>query len=318
MTIEIETIEVVVRKREQQADGIIALEFVDPTGKPLPAFEAGAHIDLFLGEELVRQYSLCNDPADSSFYRVGILKDPDSRGGSIAAHENLHEGSSLTISAPRNLFPLESGDSHTLLIGGGIGITPMIAMAHELDTAGKSFELWYCGRTRSSAAFVEELACAGFADKVNFRFDDEERLDLDGLLKTTAADAHLYTCGPGGFMEWVMGTARNNQFTEDRIHKEFFQVEVDTSGDSFEVYAQNSDVTVTVGPEQTIVDALAEAGVKIKVSCEQGTCGTCLCDVIEGTPDHRDVFLTEEEKEDNDQILVCCSRAKSDRLVLDI
>ena len=316
-----ELLNVVVRKREQQAEGIVALELVDSTGQPLPAFEAGAHIDLHLGDGMIRQYSLCNDPADNSAYRVGILRDPNSRGGSVAVHEKLHEGTALQISAPRNLFPLAAGNDASILIGGGIGITPMIAMAYALSAAGKPFDLYYCGRSRSTCAFVEDLADSAFADHVHFHFDDEHdgvRIDLDAVFDAADSAAHMYTCGPNGFMEWVMETARRKGFAESNIHKEFFQVEVKTGGEAFEVYAEASDVTVTVQPDESIAQALIKAGLKIKVSCEQGTCGTCLCDVIEGIPDHRDVFLTEEEREDNDQILICCSRAKTPRLVLDL
>lgn len=316
-----ELLKVIVRRREQQAADVIALELADPEGKPLPLFAAGAHVDLHIGDGIVRQYSLCSDPADTSAYRLGILKDPASRGGSVAVHETMHEGTEVLISAPRNLFPLAEDAGHSILIGGGIGITPMIAMAYALQAAGRSFELWYCGRSRATCAFLDDLAASGFSDRVNTWFDDEhdgQRLDIDGLLRPADTQGHVYVCGPTGFMEWVIDTAAAAGFADDHIHREFFQVDVETGGDSFEVVAEASGVTVQVGENQTIVEALAEAGVKIKVSCEQGTCGTCLCDVLEGIPDHRDVFLTDEEKEDNDQILVCCSRAKSPRLVLDI
>tara|TARA_R110000868_G_scaffold111242_4_gene300551 strand:+ start:6142 stop:7194 length:1053 start_codon:yes stop_codon:yes gene_type:complete len=316
-----ELLTVVVRKREQHTPGVITLELVDPQGQPLPGFDAGAHIDLHLGDDLIRQYSLCNDPADVSAYRVGVLKDPASRGGSVAVHERLFEGTELQISAPRNLFPLAQTDGRSILIGGGIGITPMIAMAYALHAANKPFELWYCGRSRSSCAFIDDLTSSAFAEQVHCHFDDEHDgvgVNLEAVFAGSDNTTHMYTCGPAGFMEWVMATARSKGFADERIHKEFFQVEVETGGSSFEVYAAASDLSVTVGEHQSIAQALTEAGLKVKVSCEQGTCGTCLCDVLEGIPDHRDVFLTDEEKEDNDQMLLCCSRAKSPRLVLDI
>jgi ferredoxin-NADP reductase len=316
-----EVLTVVVRRRDMQADGVVVLELVDASGRPLPGFDAGAHIDLHLGDGMIRQYSLCSDPADVSAYRVGILKDPNSRGGSIAVHETLHTGTELKISAPRNLFPLAVDGGRSILIGGGIGITPMIAMAYSLQAAGKPFDLWYCGRSRSSCAFVEDLQASVFADHVHFHFDDENGgtgVNLDQVFDGVDASTHMYTCGPAGFMEWVMGTARNQGFSEDRIHKEFFQVEVETGGNAFEVVASASGKTVQVGPDQTIVEALATVGIRVKMSCEQGICGTCLCDVLEGEPEHRDQFLTDEEKEDNDQILLCCSRSRSPRLVLDI
>lgn len=316
-----ELIKVRVSKREQHTDSVVALNLVDPEGKALPAFEAGAHIDLHLGDDLIRQYSLCGDPAERHVYRLGVLKDPNSRGGSEAVHANLQEGTELTISRPRNLFPLAKEAKHSILIGGGIGITPMMAMAYELHTAGRSFELWYCGRSPETCGFLEELSTAPYQSQVNLHFDSEHEgrpLDLLNVLSGVQSDTHLYVCGPTGFMEWVIDTGQKQGMPDEHIHREFFTVEVEKGGASFEVYAEQSDITVQVGEEQSIADALKAAGVKVQVSCEQGTCGTCLCDVIEGLPDHRDVYLTEEEKEDNDQMTLCCSRALSSRLVLDI
>lgn len=312
-------LKVVVRKRENHTDGVMALELASLNGEALPAFEAGAHVDVHLGDDLIRQYSLCSDPADTSAYRLGILKDPNSRGGSVAAHLNLQEGSELTIGMPRNHFPLEKSAKRSILIGGGIGITPMIAMAYSLKAEGKAFELHYCSRSPETSGFLDELASCSFSNHVDLHFDSEDqRLDLEAVLKGADADTHLYVCGPNGFMDWVISTAKNLGMADSNVHKEFFNVEVETGGASFEVVAEQSGVTVQVGENESIADALKAAGVKVKVSCEQGTCGTCLCDVIEGTPEHRDVYLTEEEKEDNDQITLCCSRSLSPRLVLDI
>lgn len=312
---------VVVRKREIQGHDVVVLDLGRTDGAPLPLFEAGAHVDIHVAPGLVRQYSLCSDPADVSVYRLGVLKDPASRGGSVGVHEALLEGQEVQISAPRNLFPLAADAQRSLLLGGGIGITPMIAMAHALHQRGASFELHYCGRSRSRSAFLAQLAEAPFASQVHTHFDDEglgQRLDLPGVLGRANAGTHVYTCGPSGFMDWVIEGARQQGYAEDHIHKEYFQVEVDASGASFEVVAARSNKTVQVAEGQTILEALAEVGIKIDISCEQGVCGTCLCEVLEGEPDHRDVYLTDEEKAANDQILVCCSRAKSNKLVLDI
>ncbi|MBJ7536209.1 PDR/VanB family oxidoreductase [Marinomonas transparens] len=314
-------LKVVVQKREMHTDSIVVLELVDPQGKSLPAFEAGAHIDLHLGDELIRQYSLCGDPADTSVYRLGILKDPDSRGGSIAAHTKLLEGTELMISQPRNLFPLVPEAKRSILIGGGIGITPMISMAHELHHAGGDFDLWYCGRSAQTSGFLDELKNSAFVEQVYTHFTSEhngQRLDLAKVFQGANDSVHVYVCGPNGFMEWVIEAAKKQGFADTNIHREFFNVELETGGDSFEVYAEQSDVTVTVGENESIADALKAAGVKVQVACEQGTCGTCLCDVSEGIPDHRDVYLTDDEKEDNDQITLCCSRSLSPRLVIDI
>ncbi|MEG1038369.1 MAG: PDR/VanB family oxidoreductase [Pseudomonas sp.] len=312
---------VVVRKRELQGDGVVVLDLASTDGSPLPTFDAGAHVDIHLAPGLVRQYSLCSNPGDVSTYRLGILKDPASRGGSLAAHESLNEGRQVQISAPRNLFPLAENAQRTLLLGGGIGVTPMIAMAYTLHQRGEPFELHYCGRARQRSAFLEELGSAPFAAQVVTHFDDEadeQKLDLPAVLGRGQAGVHVYTCGPSGFMDWVINGAREQGYAEDHIHKEYFQVEVDASGASFEVVAARSGKTVEIAEGQSILDALAKVGIKIEKSCEQGVCGTCLCDVLEGEPDHRDVYLTDEEKAGNDQILVCCSRAKSKTLVLDI
>ena len=312
---------VVVRKRHEQGAGVVVLDLSDPAGLPLPAFEAGAHVDIHLGGGLVRQYSLCSNPADRQVYRLGVLKDPASRGGSVAVHEQLLEGREVQISAPRNLFPLAADARRSILIGGGIGITPMLAMAYTLQARDSEFELHYCGRSRNHSAFLEELERADFDNCVRTHFDDEapeQKLDLPAVLGQAEQGVHVYVCGPAGFMDWVISEAAKAGYADDHIHREYFQVEVDNSGAGFEVFAARSGKSVQVAEGQTIADALAGVGIKIEMSCEQGVCGTCLCDVLEGEPDHRDVYLTDDEKATNDQILVCCSRAKSKKLVLDI
>ncbi|KTT48635.1 Vanillate O-demethylase oxidoreductase [Pseudomonas oryzihabitans] len=314
-------LDVTVRKREVQGGEVVILELAARDGQALPAFTAGAHVDLHLAPDLVRQYSLCGDPGDASVYRLGILKDANSRGGSTQVHQRLLPGTDLRISVPRNLFPLATEASHSLLLGGGIGITPMIAMAYSLHAQGQSFELHYSGRSRERCAFVEELQAAPFAARVFTHFDDEDaerRLDLNAVLREAPADSHLYTCGPSGFMDWVIAGARAQGYAESRIHREYFQAEANTEGAGFEVVANRSGKTVQVQEGQSIVAALGAAGIKVEVSCEQGICGTCLCDVLEGEPDHRDVYLTDEEKQSNEQIVLCCSRARGKRLVLDI
>ena len=314
-------LDVIVQAREVQGGDVVVLELAAVDGRALPRFAAGAHVDLHLAPDLVRQYSLCGDPAQANVYRLGVLKDNQSRGGSVAVHEQLQPGTPMRISAPRNLFPLADDAQRSILLGGGIGITPMIAMAHALHAQGQPFELHYRGRSRSRCAFVDELLAAPFAASVFTHFSDEgpeQQLDLARVLGPGTPGVHLYTCGPTGFMDWVIEGARRQGFDEQHIHHEYFQAEVDTSGDSFEVVAARSGKTVQVQAGQTLTAALREVGVKVEVSCEQGVCGTCLCDVLEGEPDHRDNYLTDEEKQSNEQIVLCCSRARGKRLVLDI
>lgn len=315
-----DTLTLRVDRREIQTNEIAVIDLVAPDGIDLPPFEAGAHIDIHLEGGLIRQYSLSNAPSERHRYRLGVLLDPVSRGGSRAVHERLHEGTDVKVSKPRNLFPLSSAASHTLLAGGGIGITPMIAMAYELKAAGRSFELHYCSRGKESAAFIGELE-ATFGNELVLHFDDgapDQRLDIQSVLAAQPEDTHLYVCGPTGFMDWVIGAAKQAKWPSSQVHSEYFTAEVDTSGGAFEVEAAVSGVTVQVEEGMSIAKALKAAGVKVDVSCEEGVCGTCICDVLEGSPDHRDQFLSDEEKEDNDQIALCCSRAKSPRLVIDI
>ncbi|MGM0858338.1 MAG: PDR/VanB family oxidoreductase [Pseudomonadota bacterium] len=306
--------------RDAHTSEIAVIDLAAENGDDLPAFEAGAHIDIHLGEGLIRQYSLSNSPGERHRYRLGVLLDPASRGGSKLVHESLHEGTEVKVGVPRNLFPLNESAPHSLLVGGGIGITPMIAMAYALQAAGRSFELHYCCRSRANAAFIDELEST-FGDALVVHFDDGEPsqgLLIDEVLAVQPADTHLYVCGPTGFMDWVIGAAQEAEWPNARVHSEYFTAEVDTSGSAFEVEAVASGVTVQVEEGMSIAQALKAAGVKVNVSCEEGVCGTCICDVLEGTPDHRDHFLSDEEKEDNDQMAVCCSRAKSERLVIDI
>lgn len=320
-----ELIEVVVQSRTEQGAGIAVIALVSTDGSPLPSFTAGAHIDVHIDDDLIRQYSLCNDPlgndtGESDSYRIGVLNDPNSRGGSVKVHGEFNVGKVIQISAPRNLFPLNENASKTILAGGGIGITPMIAMAYQLKRENKAFELHYCCREKVAAAFQNELTTE-FTDSVFFHYDNEAKEQLfspKASLTPVNTDTHVYVCGPTGFMDWVINSAKEIGFSSAQIHFEYFSAEVDTAGETFEVYCQDSDITVTVSNGDTIAQALKQAGIKVSMSCEEGVCGTCITDVIEGEPDHRDHFLTDEEKADNDQIAVCCSRAKSKRLVLDL
>jgi vanillate O-demethylase ferredoxin subunit len=310
-----------VARRELHTAQIVVLDLQSPDSAPLPAFEAGAHVDLHLADGLVRQYSLCGDPADRSRYRLGVLLDPATRGGSQAVHEQLLPGATIGVGTPRNLFPLAGDAAHSVLVGGGIGVTPMIAMAHALHAAGKSFELHYCTRGPAQTAFLEELRAAPFATQVRLYHDEAgsgARFDPASGIPAPASRTHVYVCGPNGFMDWVIAGATAAGHAPANVHREYFTVEVDTSGDAFEVELAQSGRVLQIAEGQSIVAALQAIGVKIQVSCEEGVCGTCLTNVIAGVPDHRDVFLTDAEKADNDQMLLCCSRSCSPRLVLDL
>jgi vanillate O-demethylase ferredoxin subunit len=317
-----DTLDVLVSRRELQGQGVAVLTLTDAAGAALPAFTAGAHVDLHLPGGLVRPYSLCGDPSDRSTYRLGVLKDPASRGGSLAVHQALQIGSRLQISAPRNHFALCDGAPHSVLVGGGIGVTPMLAMAWQLHAAGQSFELHYCARSRAQAAFLAELAAAPWAARVWLHFDDDDNngLQPQPLLTAAPAGSHLYVCGPAGFMDWVLAEAANAGLAPAQLHREYFSAPstANAADTAFELVARRSGKTVQVAADQSLLDALKGLGIKVPVSCEQGVCGTCACTVLEGSPDHRDAYLSDEEREANDQILVCCSRSRSARLVLDV
>ncbi len=317
------TIDVRVAAKRNEATDICTYELVDAGGDALPPFAAGAHIDVHLPNGLVRQYSLCNDPGESHRYLIGVLRDPASRGGSQAMHEMVNEGDMLKIGAPKNHFPLAHEARRSLLLAGGIGVTPILCMAERLAGAGAEFDMHYCTRSRERTAFVERIEASRFAPRVHFHFDDgpdEQKLDIAALLATPEAGTHLYVCGPKGFMDAVLDTARAQGWPEKQVHYEFFSAEPLKSDDdeSFDVKLASSGRTVRVEAGQSVIEALAAAGVEVPTSCEQGVCGTCLTRVIEGTPDHRDSYLTDEEREANDQFLPCCSRAKSALLVLDL
>ena len=309
-----------VTKRIDDRGNIARIRLIPENGVVEP-YTAGAHLDIYLPDlEMWRQYSLCSDPAETGFYEIGVLRDPQSRGGSEAVHKLAVEGATFQIEGPRNHFPLTETAAKTVLLGGGIGITPMIAMAKRLHAIGQDFELHYCTRSQEVTAFYDDLTTAPFADKVIFHFDDQDadqKLDLARDLPKPAADTHLYVCGSQGFMDWVIATAEGAGHAVANVHREYFSADVDLTGNGFEVECAKSGITLTVGENDTIARVLASAGIKVEVKCEEGVCGTCVTDVISGEIDHRDEFLTEDEREDGDQMCVCCSRACG-KLVLDI
>jgi vanillate O-demethylase ferredoxin subunit len=305
-----------------EAIDICSFELVDPEGQPLPPFSAGSHVDVHLPGGLVRQYSLANDPRDTHRYQIAVLKDAGSRGGSIAMHA-LQVGATIRISDPKNHFALAHESRHSILLAGGIGITPILCMAERLAHAGASFDMHYCTRSADRTAFAERIRASTFADQAHLHHDDGppgQRLDARATIGLPREGVHLYVCGPIGFMDWVLTTARDLGWPDDRLHREYFAGVASTSADdgAFEVQVASTGAVVRVAPDQSVVAALADAGVSIAVSCEQGVCGTCLTRVIEGTPEHRDMYLTPDEQSKGDQFTPCCSRSKSARLVLDL
>ena len=311
----------IVRKADQALD-ICSFELVDPDGAALPRFSAGAHVDVHLPGGLVRQYSLCNNPVETHRYLITVLRDPASRGGSAAMHD-LVEGQLIRISDPKNHFELVADARRSLLLAGGIGVTPILCMAEWLASEGAEFEMHYCTRSRARTAYVEHIAAGSFASRVHLHHDDgapEQILDAAQLLAAPEPGTHLYVCGPTRFMDWVLSTARAAGWHEDQLHREYFAAApIDTTHDgSFEVQIASTGIVISVAADQTVVAALAARGIEVQTSCEQGVCGTCLTRVLGGIPDHRDMYLTPDEQAKGDQFTPCCSRAKTARLVIDL
>lgn len=319
---ELITLRVAARARE--AEDVVAFRLVNATGGDLPGFEAGAHLDVHTGPGRVRQYSLCNPGPSVDYYEIAVLKEPASRGGSDFMHDALVVGSEVLASHPRNHFELVDAVP-VLLFAGGIGITPLLAMAKQLSEQERSFELHYCVRSRARAAFRERLEAASYADSVHFHFDDEDpaqRLDITSVLARATPAHHVYVCGPGGFIQHVLDGALHAQWSEDRLHREFFSAPVAPPGkvtdSQFELELARSGRRLVVPAEKSVLAVLAEAGVDVAASCEMGVCGTCVTRVINGKPDHRDVYFTDVEHARNDYFTPCCSRSHSPRLVIDL
>lgn len=306
-----------------EARDVCAFDLVHPDGLDLPAFTAGAHIDVHLPGGLIRQYSLCNSPIERHRYRIAVLKAPTSRGGSEAMHAQVQIGDILQIGEPRNLFALSREASPPLLFAGGIGITPILAMAQHLTSSGEAFSLHYCARSPDRAAFLQTLAASEWSGTVATYFDDgaaEQKLDAAAILVKAAPQAHLYVCGPTGFMDHILQTARSLGWAETRLHREYFTAApVDhAADDAFSVKIASSGLILEIPANKTALETLIDNGFDIPMSCEQGICGTCLTGVLDGLPDHRDQFQTEEEQARNDQFTPCCSRARTPILVLDL
>jgi vanillate O-demethylase ferredoxin subunit len=311
-----------VTQKKIEAEGVCSFELRLEKGGELPPFSAGAHIDVHIRPGVTRQYSLCNPPHERDRYQIAVLLEPDSRGGSQGMHAQVQVGQALTISAPRNHFELVPAQ-HSLLFAGGIGITPLLAMAHTLHAQGKSFELHYCGRSRNRMAFLNELNQLPFAQSVHVHCDDgpiSQRLDTVTVLSGTGGEVRLYVCGPAGFMNHVLDIARKQGWPEDKLHREFFSAaHADTSNDgSFELKLAKTGESFIIPADKTVMQVLLSNGIDIPFSCESGVCGTCLTNILKGVPDHRDAYLTPQEQDAGDKFTPCCSRSKSSSMTLDL
>lgn len=304
-----------------EAEDINSYEFVAVAGL-LPAFEAGSHLDLHLPDGLVRSYSLLNDPRDRERYVVAVHNDLNSRGGSRQVHKTLRVGAILRASTPRNSFPLHEDAPYSVLIAGGIGITPLLCMVERLATLGRPWRLHYATSTRARCAFrphLEHLA-GDNPGRLHIVHDGEpggERLDLPALVAAAPADAHLYCCGPAPMLAAFGQAAASRSATH--VHVEHFAAHEEAATDGgYAVVLGRSRRRVPVAPGQTMLAALLDAGASVNYSCSEGVCGTCETRVLSGVPDHRDNFLTDDERAANATVMVCCSGSKTPELILDL
>ncbi|MEU6039973.1 PDR/VanB family oxidoreductase [Actinomadura sp. NPDC047616] len=309
-------LDVVLESRRPVADDVVLLTLRRPDGEPFPSWEPGAHVDLVLAPGLVRQYSLCGDPADRSVLRIAVLRERDGRGGSRHVHERLAEGDRLVVRGPRNHFPLVAADRY-LFIAGGIGITPIVPMLAAAQASGADWRLVYGGRTRATMAFRADLERA-YGDRVSVRPQDETGLlDLDALLGVPDDRTKVYCCGPEPLLAAV--EERCAAWPPGALHVERFTPKDDTGPrESFEVELARSGRTLTVPPGKSILQVVEEAGLQVLSSCREGTCGTCETEVLDGEPDHRDSVLTDEERRSGEIMMICVSRARGARLTLDL
>jgi ferredoxin-NADP reductase len=307
----------VVTGKRLAARGLVELELQRPDGGRLPDWTPGAHIDLILPNGITRQYSLCGDPHDWKRYRVGVLREPDSRGGSHYIHDSLDVGHEVSFGGPRNNFALVPSP-HVSFIAGGVGVTPILPMLRMAEQLEVNWQLLYLGRSRETMAFLDELA--EWSDRVEVHPADEVgRADISLWLAGAPEGSKLYVCGPTRLLDsverlttdWRRGWVRMERFTAR-------EQPAPARTTPFELELRESGLLVTVLPDETVANAIRAAGVRVLTSCGKGVCGTCETTVLSGVPDHRDSLLDERERDANDCMFPCVSRAHSDRLVLDI
>jgi vanillate O-demethylase ferredoxin subunit len=319
------TLDVMVKQIRYEGKGINSYELTNPSGKQLPPFDAGAHIDIHLKSGIIRQYSLCNSSAERDRYVIAVLKDESGRGGSRAVHEGLSTGDVVTISKPRNHFALTRDAKKAILIAGGIGVTPLKAMAHELEARGVDFEMHYCARSPEAAAFGPELDGMRRAGKLHYHFDDGDpsyQLDIKKLLAQPSPGTHVYYCGPGGFMaacanaasHWPKGTVHFEHFKAPEQPKRTPSTAEDSVGCEVTIASTGQVIQLKLG--QSLSDALNEAGVAVATSCCAGLCATCKVRYLDGEVEHNDFILSDGER--LEYLTTCVSRPTSKTLVLDL
>jgi vanillate O-demethylase ferredoxin subunit len=299
-------------------EGSNLFELRRPDGAVLPAFTAGAHVDLHLPNGLVRQYSIANAPHERDRYLLGIRREDRGRGGSRFLHDAVRVGALLKVGGPRNNFPLIEDAAASVFIAGGIGITPIRSMIHRAEAIGQPWRLYYAVRWRAEAIFAPELIALG--DRVVLHVDEEQGgrlLDLPGIVAASRAGAHFYCCGPTPML--AAFRAATAAVHAGHAHLESFSGDaVPATQGGFVLELARSGRRIPVPPGTRIIEALRDAGVTVQTACEQGICGTCETRVLQGTPEHRDQLLSDEEKAAGRTMMICCSGSLSEVLVLDL
>ncbi|NGO77805.1 oxidoreductase [Streptomyces sp. YC504] len=313
--------QLVVVDARREAEGVLALTLADPAGAPLPAWEPGAHVDVVLPSGLVRSYSLCGSPRDRGAYRIAVLLTPDSRGGSAELHRVGVVGQDVSVRGPRNHFPLVSAPAY-LFLAGGIGITPLLPMLRQLaaDPAAPRWSLLYGGRSLSSMAFRDELAALPGGEVTLWPQDTHGLPDPDRLLADLPASAAVYCCGPEGLLQAVQ-TSAERRLPSGALHTERFRAPAEegpVTGGAFEVELRRTGVSLRVPVDRTLLDVVREAVPGVPFSCEEGMCGTCETKVLDGTPDHRDMLLSDAERAAGSTMMICVGRSVTPRLALDL
>ncbi|KAF0965609.1 PDR/VanB family oxidoreductase [Rhodococcus sp. T7] len=321
-----ETNQLVVRQQRLESDGVLSLTLDRPDGASLPEWEPGAHIDLVLPSGTIRQYSLCGDPTDKTSYRIAVLKENEGRGGSREIHDTVRVGDLLAVRGPRNLFPLEQA-AHYVLIAGGIGVTPILAMARQLTRENASWSALYGGRSRASMAFADELHALG--DVTIYPTDEYGNLDLEAALSDVPPGTAVYCCGPEGLLQATKSTCER-LLGESAMHFERFgapavgadpaaaaEASEGQSPEEFEVELRRTGCTLKVPADRTLLDVVLEANPDILYSCEDGFCGSCETRVLDGIPEHHDSILSEADREKGETMMICVGRSRTPKLVLD-
>lgn len=307
-----------------EADGVVSFVMADPNGAPLPTFSAGAHIDVWIAENECRQYSLCSAPAEKNSYMIGVLREDEGAGGSVWAHKNLRAGEIIEISKPRNLFPVSDQADLHILLAGGIGVTPLISMIHELEAKGARYELHFCTRSANRTPFMDFLRPRIQAGHVHIYHDDGDPtagLDIAAFLLEQHNGANLYYCGPAGFM--AAAKDASSHWAKGSVHFEYFSSPVCDALDgdektdlAFQVKLKDSGEIFDVPADQTIVEVLRENGIPVDTQCEDGFCATCMTRYVSGEPEHRDSVLDDDDR--TQFVLICCARSKTPLLELDL